>query len=100
MAKPKKGASREMSHSRSGPLNQSRSLFLTWSSTRPWSYSLRRKSREGSRLRKRCLDFFRMGVAPEMTETGLMRSDGSKVFEQTSQESPYWSGDLQFGQVP
>src|SRR5438067_133946 len=99
MGKPKNGASRLMSHERSGSLNQSSSLFFTVSSTKPCSYSFRRKSREGSRFKNKCRDFFITGVAPDTTDTGLIKSEGSNVLLHTSQESPYWSGDLQLGQV-
>src|SRR4051812_15632538 len=89
---PKNGASREISQPRNGSLNQSSSLFLTVSSTKPLSYRFNRNSLDDSNCKNRCLDFFMTGVAPEITDTGLMSSVGSKVCPQTSQESPYWSG--------
>src|ERR1700761_8714023 len=50
--------------------------------------------------KKKCSESRSTGVAPDITEYGLIRSVGAYVAPQYSQLSPYWSGVLQLGQVP
>jgi hypothetical protein len=100
IAKPKYGASREMSQSRRPASNHSLSLaFTDECATSPSSHPLRNDWNFES-VKKKCTESFITGGAPETTDRGFLRSVGEYAAPQFSQLSPYWSGVPQRGHSP
>ena len=83
-------------------LNHSLTLFATSGCRRPsWVQRSKKSTQRGSdSLKKKCSELFRIGVAPDKAEYGLIRSVGAYTAPQTSQLSPYWSLAWQRGHSP
>src|SRR6185437_5744887 len=95
-----------MSQSFRPPSSHSRNLAATplLATGLPWVNLPPNQSRSsGSNFdssKKECSESRSTGVAPDITEYGLIRSVGAYVAPQFSQLSPYWSGVLHTGHTP